>query len=142
MPRMVAPPPSNEFNIKLTKPFSGTPTHTVTITGEPNRPAVIKSTQSQSGNPGSIIEKDGQIPRAEVEDLLGLVSGLRGLPSHPSQDIYAADTRLELHTFELQWTNAEEDPSADSIGEIAEEQKATFTEIVKGIESAGRKYAK
>lgn len=60
MPRMVAPPPSGEFNVKLQKPFSGAPTHTVEITGEPNRQAVIKTTQ-HNGN--DITEKTGDFPK-------------------------------------------------------------------------------
>lgn len=61
MPRMVAPPPSGEFNVKLVKPFgSGSPTHTVEIIGEPNRPGVIKTTDHSGTN---IIEKTGDFPK-------------------------------------------------------------------------------
>lgn len=58
MPRSMAPPPSGEFNVKLQKPFKGQPTHTVEITGEPNRPANIKQT-AHHGN--TIEEKSGQM---------------------------------------------------------------------------------
>ena len=44
MPRSMAPPPSGEFLVRLQKPFNGTATHTIDITGEPNRSANIKQT--------------------------------------------------------------------------------------------------
>ena len=56
MPRSMAPPPSGEFLVRLQKPFNGTPTHTVDITGEPNRSANIKQTHHH-GN--TIEEKVG-----------------------------------------------------------------------------------
>ena len=56
MPRSMAPPPSGEFLVRLQKPFNGTPTHTIDITGEPNRSANIKQTQHH-GN--TIEEKVG-----------------------------------------------------------------------------------
>jgi len=52
----MAPPPSGEFLVRLQKPFNGTPTHTVDITGEPNRSANIKQTHHH-GN--TIEEKVG-----------------------------------------------------------------------------------
>ena len=60
MPRMVAPPPSGEYAVKLSKPFSGTPTHTVEIIGEPNRQGTIKTTSSTGSN---IEEKTGDFPK-------------------------------------------------------------------------------
>lgn len=56
MPRSMAPPPSGEFLVRLQKPFNGTPTHTIDITGEPNRSANIKQTHHH-GN--TIEEKVG-----------------------------------------------------------------------------------
>ena len=79
MPRMVAPPPSGEFTILLSKPFSGryapiscsgihsiddfagTPTHTVHVIGEPNRPAVVRVSQYNGGSKSS--EKSGDVPK-------------------------------------------------------------------------------
>jgi hypothetical protein len=56
MPRSMAPPPSGEFLVRLQKPFNGTATHTIDITGEPNRSANIKQTHHH-GN--TIEEKVG-----------------------------------------------------------------------------------
>jgi hypothetical protein len=52
----MAPPPSGEFLVRLQKPFNGTATHTIDITGEPNRSANIKQTHHH-GN--TIEEKVG-----------------------------------------------------------------------------------
>ena len=68
MPRFTAPPPSGEFNIKLVKPFSGSPTHTVEIIGEPNRAGNIKITNHSGTN---ITEKTGDFPKY-VESLCPL----------------------------------------------------------------------
>jgi hypothetical protein len=56
MPRSMAPPPSGEFLVRLQKPFNGTATHIIDITGEPNRSANIKQTHHH-GN--TIEEKVG-----------------------------------------------------------------------------------
>lgn len=78
MPRQVAPPPSGEFNIKLVKPFSGQnktsrwwkymliflagpATHSVEVTGEPNRPAVVRVSRYDGDNKSS--EKSGDVPK-------------------------------------------------------------------------------
>lgn len=71
-----------------------------------------------------------------------LVSQLRGFPSHETKDIYGLDTRLELHTLEIQWTNEEDDPAADSVNDVPSETKQTFKDVVDSINAAGRTFAK
>jgi len=78
----------------------------------------------------------------DVQELMRLVSQLRGLPSHESKDIYGLGVRLELHTFEIQWANQEVDPSANVVNEVPAETKETFKEVVQSIEAAGRQFAK
>lgn len=73
---------------------------------------------------------------------MSLVSALRGFPSHPSKDVYGLDTKLELATFEIQYANDDEDPSANEISELAAEQKDEFKRIVDSIEALGRTFAK
>ncbi|PNS21759.1 hypothetical protein CAC42_1613 [Sphaceloma murrayae] len=139
MPRIMAPPPSGEFQVALIKPFSGTAKHTIQITGEPNRPAtVLTSTDSGSGNKN---EKTGEMSAGDVQELLRLTGQLRGLPSHPTKDIYGADVRLELHTFDINWTNAEDDPSGD-VNSLGDESKTTFKDVADSIEAAARTFAK
>ncbi|GAB7340750.1 hypothetical protein MBLNU457_7127t1 [Dothideomycetes sp. NU457] len=139
MPRIMAPPPSGEFNVVLAKPFEGHPKQTVQITGEPNRPATI--TTSHDAGSGNTTEKTGQMSADDVQELMRLVSQLRGLPSSETKDIYGLDTRLELHTFEIQWANQEADPS-ETVSDIPQETKDTFKEVVQSIEAAGRQFAK
>ncbi|KAF1353268.1 hypothetical protein BDV97DRAFT_375354 [Delphinella strobiligena] len=140
MPRMVAPPPSGEFNVKLVKPFgSGSPTHTVEIIGEPNRPGVIKTTDHTNSN---IIEKTGDFPKDDVVELMNVLSRLRGFPSHATKDVYGLNTRLELSALEIQWTNEEEDPAANEVADISAESKQDFKDVVNSIEAAGRQFAK
>ena len=64
MPRMVAPPPSGEFNIRLLRPFSGPATHTVEILGEPDRVATVKMSNASGG--GNSLEKTGEMPAYDV----------------------------------------------------------------------------
>lgn len=71
-----------------------------------------------------------------------LISTLRGFPSHESKDIYGADTKLDFNTFEIQWSNRDEDPAADTVKEIAAEQKEEFKRIADSIESLARAFAK
>ncbi|KAK5737852.1 hypothetical protein LTS12_025771 [Elasticomyces elasticus] len=73
---------------------------------------------------------------------MSLVSTLRGFPSHPSKDIYEHDVKIESNTFELQWSNEDEDSSADTIKEIAGEQKDDFKRISDSIEALARTFAK
>jgi hypothetical protein len=98
---------------------SGTPTHTVEVIGEPNRPAVIRSSQHE-----------------------GSVNQLRGFPSHASKDVYGLDVYFELNTFEIQWANKDEDPTAGDISELAAEQKQTFKDVVDSFEALARTFAK
>lgn len=158
MPRQSAPPPSGEFSVRLNKPFSGkgecisitpdhaantqkgTPTHTVEVIGEPNRPASVKITQYTGSTQSS--EKAGDVPKDDVQELLSLVSTLRGFPSHPTKDVYGFDTKLEFNTFDIQWSNEDEDPTAGDVSEIAAEQKDDFKRIADSIEALGRSFAK
>lgn len=81
MPRAVAPPPSGEFQIVLSKPFSGTsyplvietgiidtnktppgaPTHMIEVIGEPNRSASIRMSNYNGSAKSS--EKKGDVPQ-------------------------------------------------------------------------------
>ncbi|CAK4032065.1 Hypothetical predicted protein [Lecanosticta acicola] len=140
MPRQVAPPPSGEFTVRLSKPFSGTPTHTVEVIGEPNRPAVIRSSQHDGGNKSS--EKSGDVPKDDVQELMNLMNTLRGFPSHPSKDVYGFDTKVDFNTFEIQWSNEDDDPTAGDVSEIAGEQKDDFKRVADSIEALARTFAK
>ncbi|KAF2765068.1 hypothetical protein EJ03DRAFT_220982 [Teratosphaeria nubilosa] len=135
MPRQVAPPPSGEFSVKLRKPFSGTPTHSIEVIGEPNRAASIKLHDHNT-------HKTGDVPKDDVEELLALVNQLKGFPSHASKDVYGLDTKVDFHTFDIQWSNEDEDPAAGEVSEIAAEQKEDFARIVESIEALGRRFAK
>ncbi|KAK5130221.1 hypothetical protein LTR08_002306 [Meristemomyces frigidus] len=140
MPRAVAPPPSGEFTVKLTKPWSGQPTHTIEVIGEPSRSASVRVVH-YSGHAKSN-EKVGEMPKDDVHELMRLVQELRGFPSSPSKDIYEADAKVDFNTFDIQWSNEDEDPEADVIKEIAFEQKDDFKRIVDSIEALGRAFAK
>ncbi|KAK4547370.1 hypothetical protein LTR36_001026 [Oleoguttula mirabilis] len=140
MPRAVAPPPSGEFTVRLTKPFSGPPKHTVEVIGEPNRSASVRVSQYNGHHKST--EKDGDMPHDDVQELLRLVSELRGFPSNHTDDVYGQDAKVEFDTFEIQWSNADDDPSAGSISELAFEQKDDFKRIVQSIEALGRAFAK
>ncbi|KAK1076476.1 hypothetical protein LTR33_008910 [Friedmanniomyces endolithicus] len=140
MPRAVAPPPSNEFEIRLTKPFSGPPKHTIEVIGELNRPASIRTTTHTS--PTQTTHKTGDVPADDVQELLRLVSELRGFPSHPWKDIYEKDVKVDFNTFEIQWGNEDEESSPDSVREIAGEQREDFGRIAESIEALARTFAK
>ena len=118
----------------------GSPTHTVEVIGEPNRPAVIRSSQYE----GSVksTEKTGSVPKDDVVELMTLVNQLRGFPSHDSKDVYGLDVYFELNTFEIQWANKDEDPAAGDISELAAEQKQTFKDVVDSFEALARTFAK
>lgn len=77
-----------------------------------------------------------------MNELLSLVSELRGFPSNGSKDIFGLDTKLEFNTFEIQYTNAEDDSSTDDVQELAAEQKDDFKRIADSIEALGRAFAK
>lgn len=71
-----------------------------------------------------------------------LVQQLRGFPSHPSKDIYGADVKVDFNTFEIQWSNGDDDPAGDTVAEIAGEQKDDFKRIADSIEALARTFAK
>jgi len=124
----------------LTKPFSGQPTHVVEVIGEPNRPASVRVIHYNGHAKSS--EKEGDMPKDDVQELMSLISTVRGFPSHPSEDVYGQDAKVDFNTFEIQWSNEDEDPSAGSVSEIAGEQKDDFKRIVQSIEALGRTFAK
>ncbi|KAJ4304518.1 hypothetical protein N0V90_000044 [Kalmusia sp. IMI 367209] len=140
MPRQVAPPPSGEFQVALSRPYSGTPTHQIEVIGEPNRSASIRRTEYNGSGKSS--EKKGDVPTDDVKELLSLVNQLRGFPSHASKDIYGLDTKVDFNTFDIQWGNTDEDSAADVVHEIAGEQKDDFKRIVDSIEALARTFAK
>ncbi|KAI9692815.1 MAG: hypothetical protein M1822_004809 [Bathelium mastoideum] len=137
MPRFMAPRPSGEFTVRLTKPFTGTPTHVIEVTGEPNRPATVQRTQQAGGS--SSTKKTGSISKDDVNELMTLVNQLRGFPSSSSGDVYGLDTKLELNTFEIQWASDDDETVVQT---VEEEQKTTFKDVVDSIESLGRQFAK
>lgn len=71
-----------------------------------------------------------------------LISTLRGFPSHPSKDVYGFNTRIDFNTFEIQWSNEDDDPTAGDVNEIAAEQKEDFKRIIDSIEALGRTFAR
>lgn len=140
MPRMVAPPPSGEeFQIALSRPFSGTPIHKIEVIGAPNSSASIRLTNYNGSNKSS--EKKGDVPTDDVKELMSLISTLRGFPSHESKDIYGLDVKVDFNTVEIQWSNQDEDPAAVGV-EVAGEQKDDFKRIVDSIEALARQFAK
>lgn len=110
----MAPPPSGEFSIRLTKSFGQTPTEKIEIIGEPNRFATIKITNHVGAQNQTIIAKEGSIQADDVNELLSLVRPLEGLPTNPDEDVYGLDTRVILSTFEVQWDNGEEVEGAEA----------------------------
>jgi hypothetical protein len=72
---------------------------------------------------------------------MALISLLRGFPSNESKDVYGVDTKLDFATFEIQWSNQEDDPAAAG-GELAGEQKDEFKRVVDSIEALARQFAK
>lgn len=73
---------------------------------------------------------------------MSLISTLRGFPSHPSEDVYGCDVKLDFNTFEIQWSNQDDDPTANEVSEIAGEQKDDFKRIADSVEALGRTFAK
>jgi len=82
------------------------------------------------------------MPKDDVTELMSLVNTLRGFPSHPSKDVYGLNTKLEFNTFELQWCNEDDDPTAGDVSTIEAEQKDDFKRIADSIEALGRTFAK
>jgi hypothetical protein len=78
----------------------------------------------------------------DVQELMRLISQLRGFPSHETKDVYGLDQVLELHTLEINWCNQESDPAANEIAEISYETKQTFKDVVDSISAAARQFAK
>lgn len=80
--------------------------------------------------------------RDDVNELMSLLSTVRGFPSHATKDVYGQDAKLELNTFEIQWSNEEEDAAANEVSEIAAETKDEFKRVVDSIEALARTFAK
>lgn len=78
--------------------------------------------------------------RDDVRELISLISTLRGFPSDDNKDIYGIDTKLDFATFEIQWSNQEDDPA--KIGEVGGEQKDDFKRVVDSVEALARQFAK
>lgn len=74
-----------------------------------------------------------------MNELMTLVNQLRGFPSSSSSDVYGLDTKIELHTFEIQWANDDDDAVASI---VENEQKSTFKDVADSIHSLGRQFAK
>jgi len=142
MPRSVAPPPSSEFSIRLTKSFGQTPTEKTEIIGEPNRTANIKITKHVGKDNQTITTKEGSIQSDDVNELLSIVRPLEGLPTNPNEDIYGFDTRIILTTFEVQWDNGEEIEGAGADTNPTEENKQTFKDVLDSITALARQSAK
>ncbi|KAK4694472.1 hypothetical protein P7C71_g3123, partial [Lecanoromycetidae sp. Uapishka_2] len=142
MPRSMAPPPSSEFSIRVTKSFGQTPTEKIEIIGEPNRSANIKVTNHVGKDNQTINTKEGSIKSDDVNELLAVVRPLEGLPTNPSQDIYGFDTRIILSTFEVQWDNGEDIEGAEAETNPTEENIQTFKTVMDSIRALARQSAK
>ncbi|KAJ4392623.1 hypothetical protein N0V91_011337 [Didymella pomorum] len=138
MPRQVAPPPSGEWQVTLSKPFSGTPTVQIEVIGDHNGSASIRRTNTSDN--GTSDERKGDVPADDVKELMNLVGALRGFPSSDKKDIYGADVKVDFNTMEIQWSNGDDD-SVD-VKEIAGEQKDEFKRVADSIEALARTFAK
>ena len=83
---------------------------------------------------------NGLIRRDDVKELMEMVQQVRGFPSDENKDLFGLDTRLELQTFEIQWTNVDEPVDADVT--VGDETKQTFKDVTDSIDAAGRQFAK
>jgi hypothetical protein len=72
---------------------------------------------------------------------MDLINTLRGFPSDENKDVYGLDTKLDFATFEIQWSNQEDDPAAVG-GEVAGEQKDEFKRVAESVEALARMFAK
>lgn len=144
-------------------PSVGEPKLTIEVLGEPNRSAVIRQTHYTGNNKSS--EKTGDVSSCvipasqqntallnpihltqinvysssdDVNELLKLVQELRGFPSSASKDIYGADVKVDFNTFDIQWSNDEEEASE---GDVEKEQKDDFKRIADSIEALARQFA-
>jgi hypothetical protein len=79
--------------------------------------------------------------RDDVRELMSLISTLRGFPSDENKDVYGLDTKLDFATFEIQWSNQEDDPAAAG-GEVGGEQIDEFKRVVDSVEALARLMAK
>lgn len=138
----MAPPPSGEFSIRLTKPFTATPTSKIEIIGESNRPANIKHTTHVGAQNQTLIIKEGSIDAEDSNELMDLIRPLAGLPSDPNEDVYGLDARLDVATFEVQWDNGQEVEGAEAKSNPTEENKQMFKDVVESIEALTRQKAK
>ncbi|KAI4121775.1 MAG: hypothetical protein LQ341_007368, partial [Variospora aurantia] len=143
MPRSMAPPPSGEFSITLTKSFSlsDPSAEKISIIGEPNRPATISVASRTGAQNQTLLAKEGALQADDVNELLDLVRPLGGFPSKAGEDVYGLGVRLVLSTFEVQWDNGDED-EVEGRGEVTEENKQTFRDVVESIEALARQKAK
>ncbi|KAL8985265.1 MAG: hypothetical protein Q9177_004481 [Variospora cf. flavescens] len=150
MPRSMAPPPSGEFSITLTKSFSlsDPSAEKISIIGEPNRPATISIASRTGAQNQTLLAKEGALQADDVNELLDLVKPLGGFPSKAGEDVYGLGVRLVLSTFEVQWDNGEEGGGVMTVGAGAEEEgpteenKQSFKEVVESIEALARQKAK
>lgn len=139
----MAPPPSGEFSIQLTRSFGKTPpSEKIEFIGEPNRSASVKVTSRTGAENQTVLTKSGSVKADDVNELLSLVRQLEGFPSNPNEDIYGLDTRIILSTFEVQWDNGEEVEGAEAATNPTEENKQTFKDVVDSISSLARQTAK
>ena len=142
MPRSMAPPPSNEFTIRVTKSFGQTPTEKIEVIGEPNRPANVKITRHGGKDNPTITVKEGSIQSEDVNELLSLVRPLEGFPTNSNDDIYGFDTRMVFTTFDIQWDNGEDVEGAGMATKPTEENKQTFKDVMDSIMALARQSAK
>lgn len=93
--------------------------------------------------PSSASANANAFPRDDVNELMELISTCRGFPSHESKDLYGLDTTVDFNTFEIQWSNKDDDAAAaDTVTEIGGETKDDFKRVVDSIEALGRQFAK
>ena len=104
-----------------------------------NRPSTVRN---KTYTDGSEKAKTGEIAADDTQELMSLITTLRGFPSHEDKDVYGQDVILEFATFEIQWSNEDEDPAANEVNEIAAEQKDDFKRIADSIDALGRQFAK
>ena len=79
----MAPPPSGEFSVTLTKSFSlsDPSAEKISIIGEPNRPATISVASRTGAQNQTLLAKEGALQADDVNELLDLVKPLGGFPS-------------------------------------------------------------
>lgn len=146
------------IRIQFANGVAGTPNHTIEVIGEPNRSASVRMSQYAGESKSS--EKSGDVPkyvlakqsfvalevdkvaRDDVNELMELISSLRGFPSHSSKDVYGSDVKLDFSTMEIQWSNQDDDPTANEVTQIEDEQKDDFKRVADSIEALARTFAK